>query len=291
MAASSEVVGARFQGLRAVVAQRLFAVSLSRDSIVSTPSAQLSFEKMHGGTLSGEEFQCSAKELLKVWNNHSSSTYQWYWQECSYSSAGGYLILEDAVINFLDGQVDEEEEDSVEEEDNSPDAETLTDDTRPPSRCTYHVIYNESYRVPSMYFRGYHPDGRPINWLEVGMCLSSEFARRVQENKWTFLTQEEHPFLHRPWYMLHPCGTSSMMAVIFSQRRKQIGKDDQEDENDHPTDKVPSYIETDCCKPSNANSSGRIPGNPANPYLLTWLSFVGPVLRLPVHLDLFKSLD
>ncbi|KAL2653484.1 hypothetical protein R1flu_021612 [Riccia fluitans] len=32
--------------------------------------------------------------------------------------------------------------------------------------------------------------GRPINWLEAGLSLSSEVARRIDENKWTFLTQE-----------------------------------------------------------------------------------------------------
>ncbi|KAL3675948.1 hypothetical protein R1sor_025896 [Riccia sorocarpa] len=85
MAASSEVVGARFQGFRAVVAQRLlFAVSLFKESIVSTPSAQLSCVQ-----------------------------------------ARGYLTLEDVVINFIDARVDEEGEDSVEEDDNSPDAETV----------------------------------------------------------------------------------------------------------------------------------------------------------------------
>ncbi|KAL2653482.1 hypothetical protein R1flu_021610 [Riccia fluitans] len=249
-------------------------------------------QKMWDGTLSGEEFQHAAKEFLKIWNNHSSSTFQWSWQECPYSSAGGYLILEDVVLNFIDEEVDgDEEEDGIEEEDsnNFPDAATLvsTDSSGQSSRCTYHVMYNESYRVPSVFFRGYYPDGRPINWFEVGLSLSAEFAQRIDENKWTFLTQEEHPYLHLPWYMLHPCGTSGIMALIFSQRMITIGKDKLEDENHHLSSHKNSGVND---KAFSADRSRRQPANPKDHYLLTWLSFVGPLLRLPVHLDLFRSL-
>ncbi|KAG6553807.1 hypothetical protein Mapa_004724 [Marchantia paleacea] len=251
---------------------------------------------MWDGTLSGADFQFASKEFMKLWNHEESNMNQWSWQEWPESSAQGYLILEgvslpDVELPPMHDSVLMENDD---EEEISPDAATLTDLTSQPSRCTYHVIYNESYNVPTIYFRGYHSDGSPINWLDIKMLLPSHLAQQMDQNRWTFLTQEEHPYLHRPWFTLHPCGTSSIMSLMFTERLKQRNRVKAEGEDNQA---VPSWswdIKSDTKLdfiPSVAEAATKQVGNYADQYLLAWVSFVGPAVRLPVPLALFKSLN
>ncbi|XP_025014559.1 ubiquitin-like-conjugating enzyme ATG10 isoform X2 [Ricinus communis] len=79
----------------------------------------------------------------------------------------------------------------------------------------FHIVYSNSYRVPVLYFRGYCSDGRPLQLNEIEKDLPTCSAKVLLESKWTFITQEEHPYLNRPWHKLHPCGTSEWMRLLF----------------------------------------------------------------------------
>ncbi|KAI5056927.1 hypothetical protein GOP47_0028745 [Adiantum capillus-veneris] len=79
---------------------------------------------------------------------------------------------------------------------------------------TYHIIYNDIYRVPKLLLKGRYSDGKPIDWQDILQILPAGLSN--DDAKWTFLTYEEHPYLHMPWLALHPCGTSELMRMVFS---------------------------------------------------------------------------
>lgn len=158
---------------------------------------------------------------------------------------------------------------------------------------TYHIIYNEVFRVPKLFMKGRFPDGRPLQWQNLQHVLP--FGLAHDNTKWTFLTYEEHPFLHVPWLALHPCGTSSLMALAFSQI--SVGQ----------TSLVGSVFAINSTKSGSvlANSSGKGMDTQEptadndlasvaliNCYILTWLSFASQAvaLRLPTSfMKCFKN--
>lgn len=114
---------------------------------------------------------------------------------------------------------------------------------------------------------------------------------------------QEHPYLHRPWFMLHPCGTSSIMSLMSTERLKQKSRGyatppeprkrgEGEDKQAVPSRSSDLEFDTKLeFIPSIREAPTNQVGNYRDQYLLTWLSFVGPAVRLPVPLDLFKSLN
>ncbi|XP_059459571.1 ubiquitin-like-conjugating enzyme ATG10 isoform X2 [Corylus avellana] len=78
-----------------------------------------------------------------------------------------------------------------------------------------HIIYSASYRVPVLFFRAYYSDGEPLGFNAIEKDLPAHSAKALLDSKWTFITQEEHSYLNRPWFKLHPCGTSEWMKLLF----------------------------------------------------------------------------
>ncbi|KAJ7321414.1 E2-like conjugating enzyme atg10 [Desmophyllum pertusum] len=109
----------------------------------------------------------------------------------------------------------------------------------------YHVIYSVSYSVPVLYFTASRQDGKLVGLEEVWENVPDVYRERLEHEKWTFLTQQEHPYLGVPFYQLHPCHTADMMKRVSSVTEQQ---------GTH----------------SSAN------------YLVTWLSTVGPVVGLNI---------
>ncbi|KAL4237262.1 E2-like conjugating enzyme atg10 [Mactra antiquata] len=110
----------------------------------------------------------------------------------------------------------------------------------------YYVIYSESYSVPVLYFNVYNSNGGLVSLSDVWDLVPAHYKERLEENRWTFITQSEHPYLGRPYYQLHPCHTATLMKDVTSMTS------------------------------SNACSN----------YLLSWLSAVGPVVLLSLPLTL-----
>ncbi|KAJ1278682.1 hypothetical protein BS78_04G096900 [Paspalum vaginatum] len=65
-----------------------------------------------------------------------------------------------------------------------------------------------------LYFRGYHTSGQLLTLDEVKEGLPSDSLKVLSESKWTFVTQEEHSHLSKPWFTLHPCATSDWMKLL-----------------------------------------------------------------------------
>ncbi|KAJ0723085.1 hypothetical protein HanOQP8_Chr08g0293971 [Helianthus annuus] len=95
-------------------------------------------------------------------------------------------------------------------------------------------------------------DGQLLNQDEIEKNLPTESAKVLTESKWTFITQQEHPYLNRPWYTLHPCGTSEWMKLLLAGE--------------------------------NSTAENRV-----EQYLISWFSVVGQVFGLKLPLDMVKS--
>ena len=114
----------------------------------------------------------------------------------------------------------------------------------------HHICYSDSYNVPVMYFQAATLDGRVLSleelWARVGECHS-----HALQEKWSLLTQAEHPYLLRPFYQLHPCHTQTFMRSLQ-------------------------------CK--DGVEGGASSGN----YLLLWMSAIADVVGLHLSLEYFK---
>ncbi|XP_020893471.1 ubiquitin-like-conjugating enzyme ATG10 isoform X3 [Exaiptasia diaphana] len=114
----------------------------------------------------------------------------------------------------------------------------------------YHVTYSPSYGVPVLYFITYTQDGCPLGLQDVWSAIPHVYQQRLQAERWTFLTQQEHPFLGKPFFQLHPCHTADMMKCILMR----------------------------------ASDESSLTTRRKTNYLVTWLSSVGPVVGLELPL-------
>lgn len=275
------------------------------------------------GTLTAAEFEAAALHLVEVWKSQCPQLPAWTWHVYEpplkspvlASSAVGYLVLQDVHI-LSEQKVVAEVEDIHEVDDESQDIATLEMSPGLPGYeehvYSYHVIYNESYRVPMIFLQGHFLDGTPLQWHHVCHDLPLDSQQISHESRWTFLTQEEHPFLHRPWFALHPCGTSSIMSLVFASPLSNAAKDSSNDNRIQDTrnflpssDQVnilpspnqvsvlqPPYNEISALsskpqKSSRCQEKHRI--DLMKQYILTWLSFACPTVGLTIPSCVFKA--
>ncbi|XP_061874319.1 ubiquitin-like-conjugating enzyme ATG10 [Colius striatus] len=116
-------------------------------------------------------------------------------------------------------------------------------------RYEYHVIYSSSYQVPVLYFKACFLDGRPLTLDEIWKSVHACYQVRLLQGPWDTITQQEHPLLGQPFFVLHPCQTNQFMSSILSSSQKH---------NRHTN------------------------------YIILWLSIVGPVVGLNLPLSYAK---
>lgn len=114
----------------------------------------------------------------------------------------------------------------------------------------YHVVHSVSYQVPVFYFNATFSNGQTLSLEEVWGLLSANFVTQ-DTNKWGLVTQQEHPYLGRPFYHIHPCHTATVMGKAM--QCFGVGKEEGE-----------------------TSGGGETGGN----YLVTWLSTFAPVIGL-----------
>ncbi|KAL1558715.1 E2-like conjugating enzyme atg10 [Salvia divinorum] len=220
------------------------------------------------GTLSFTEFFVAASNFSEQWRKLNSSLPQWTWIPSPKrrpwvptNDQAGYLALENMILPRLSkgnahhkSDVAETEECCSDYEDEAVDtAVVVLNDGSGEHRYDLHAVYSVSYRVPVLYFRAYRNDGQPLLLDVIEKDFSIDSAQLLTRAKWTFITQEEHPELRRPWYMLHPCGTSEWMTLLLS-----------------------SDV---------SSAQDRIP---REKYLLSWFSVVGQVFGIKLHLEMLN---
>ncbi|XP_074284083.1 ubiquitin-like-conjugating enzyme ATG10 isoform X2 [Silene latifolia] len=180
------------------------------------------------GTISPAQFTQGAHAFALKWN---SFCYSHHLPPCSWLSSSnptffsdhqvdGYLSIEKMCIfrsNNIDGNM---VSDAGMEQLNYFESETCARedmlDTHEVHYYDFHILYSNSYRIPVLYFRGYCSDGQPLMLNQIERDLPANSAKVLTESKWTFITQLEHPYLNRPWYTLHPCGTNELMKLLVN---------------------------------------------------------------------------
>ncbi|XP_011944515.1 PREDICTED: ubiquitin-like-conjugating enzyme ATG10 isoform X2 [Cercocebus atys] len=92
--------------------------------------------------------------------------------------------------------------------------------------------------------------GRPLTLKDIWEGVHECYKTRLLQGPWDTITQQEHPILGQPFFVLHPCKTNEFMAPVLKNSRK-INK--------------------------NVN------------YITSWLSIVGPVVGLNLPLSYAKA--
>lgn len=218
------------------------------------------------GALSLGDFRLAAFSFMEKWKSIMSDFPPWSWVPCAKQplvashDVEGYLSLENIILRSIKEERDElscprNEETSCSENDEPIDVATLVQ-----GNCSevpfydLHIVYSASYRVPVLFFRAYHSDGKTLVFNEIEKYLPAHSTKVLLDSKWTFITQEEHPYLNRPWYKLHPCGTSEWMKLLF-----------------------------------HADVSAAKNGAAMERYLVSWFSVVGQVVGLRIPLEMLNQ--
>eukprot|EP01028_Stygiella_incarcerata_P013939 TRINITY_DN867_c0_g1_i1.p1 TRINITY_DN867_c0_g1~~TRINITY_DN867_c0_g1_i1.p1 ORF type:complete len:239 (-),score=51.86 TRINITY_DN867_c0_g1_i1:32-748(-) len=76
-----------------------------------------------------------------------------------------------------------------------------------------HIIYDEVYQVPSMYFLFSDGNGRPMGRGETESIVEYGEGWRGDVKK-CFISQNEHPFLQIPFHWVHPCHTANVLSDL-----------------------------------------------------------------------------
>ncbi|EHB00187.1 Autophagy-related protein 10, partial [Heterocephalus glaber] len=84
----------------------------------------------------------------------------------------------------------------------------------------YHVLYSCSYQVPVLYFRASFLDGRPLTLQDIWNGVHESYKTRPLQGPWDTITQQEHPILGQPFFVLHPCKTTEFMAPVLKNSQK-----------------------------------------------------------------------
>ncbi|XP_064129828.1 ubiquitin-like-conjugating enzyme ATG10 isoform X5 [Loxodonta africana] len=84
----------------------------------------------------------------------------------------------------------------------------------------YHVLYSCSYQVPVLYFRASFLDGRPLTLKDIWERVHECYKTRLLQGPWDTITQQEHPILGQPFFVLHPCKTNEFMTPILQNSQK-----------------------------------------------------------------------
>ncbi|PSN37627.1 Ubiquitin-like-conjugating enzyme ATG10 [Blattella germanica] len=161
-------------------------------------------------TVTWEEFQRCMSNFLKISNSLSDG---WVFQGNEDIPGGAYLLKKLVVEDKIEKQLDSSY--SLEEplEELLEDSSTLCKINVDTITWEYHIIYSQSYAVPTLYFNAWRNDGSLLNLEEIWTKMHKVYQDSL-EDRWSVLTQQEHPLLRRPFYMLHPCRTSEFLDCL-----------------------------------------------------------------------------
>ncbi|XP_076140657.1 ubiquitin-like-conjugating enzyme ATG10 [Alosa pseudoharengus] len=184
----------------------------------------------------------------------------WAWKEVNGSEAEGYMkktVMVSCQVSGMPYQSSQskpveasdalmESEQLCCDQDEAGGEQTAVAEGQPVVRYEYHVLYSCSYQIPVLYFRASTLEGRSLSLDEVWNNVHPNYQQRLRQGPWDTITQQEHPLLGQPFFMLHPCRTEEFMRpALETARAEQKGVN----------------------------------------YIVTWLSVVGPVVGLDVPLS------
>ncbi|XP_028053140.1 ubiquitin-like-conjugating enzyme ATG10 isoform X4 [Camellia sinensis] len=212
------------------------------------------------GTLSSSDFCAAALAFTEKWKRFNSTTLsQWSWVPClkcpwiAAHEAEGYLSLENVFLP-RSGEEEHDEQSQTVHDDLSCSGQDDDIDNAILHSCRL-VVWVDHENICSFPSRDDdNKDGQPLVLDDIEKDLPANSAKVLMESKWTFITQEEHPYLNRPWHTLHPCGTSEWMKLLFI-----------------------------------TDASQAKGGVAFEKYLVSWLSVVGQVVRLRIPFEMLSD--
>ena len=200
------------------------------------------------GKIDAESFEHGAKSFAEVWRTcNIGEGLRWNWKAATIRVgeghlAKGFLVLERFPVKCRLGSVDPQRRREIQTEaslelpeymhrlDDDVCCSTTTSTRGPDTEdelhlYDYHIAYSPSYQVPMLFFRGYLLDGQELELDQIVHDLpeTQRLLARSSTEGWAFLTKEEHPHLHRPYYALHPCQTAALLEVMQSTDTSNLG--------------------------------------------------------------------
>uniref|UniRef100_UPI00358F5432 ubiquitin-like-conjugating enzyme ATG10 isoform X2 n=1 Tax=Myxine glutinosa TaxID=7769 RepID=UPI00358F5432 len=192
---------------------------------------------MLDGSLGEDAFTRSCQALVQ---QPQAAGDGWHFVTLPGAPGGGYLRKVELVILPSVGTESAASclqcETSFEVDDDS--ASTFTSEKGLTARFEYHVVYSLSYAVPVLYLNAHTLDGRRLSLDSIlsrasltlragldGAGTSRVSGAESQDGddydgrtecaiRWDGLTQQEHPLLGHPFYVLHPCRTAQLLQPI-----------------------------------------------------------------------------
>ncbi|KAG5106348.1 hypothetical protein JHK82_043318 [Glycine max] len=150
------------------------------------------------GTLSSSDFSLSAHTFSEKWKRFNPSFPPWQWIPC----LKHHLVASHKELSWFV---------SVRWKDTYPWRTcAISNQVRSASNLVYYCILNGGVDVNYwivVFITGRESD-RSLTWKE-----ESNISQREEPFDNAAL---EHPYLNRPWYKLHPCGTSDWMKLLFN---------------------------------------------------------------------------
>ena len=125
----------------------------------------------------------------------------------------------------------------------------------------YHIVYSDSYEVPILYFNATQSNGQQLSLDDIWKIVSKDLTSS-NPDRWSLVSQQEHPLLGRPFYHVHPCHTAKVMG------------------------KALTVLSCEQHRSETMSSNG---GTNSPNYLIAWLSTFGPLVGLRVPLGFVRA--
>ncbi|PCH41188.1 hypothetical protein WOLCODRAFT_137241, partial [Wolfiporia cocos MD-104 SS10] len=186
-------------------------------------------------TLTRSRFETACKAYIakaNVENPNSSSSWSW---ECHPTTKLGYLTRSVLFpLRHMDPVVDTDLEDSSYELEDPSDDGTTSNAASHIGICTsrQYVAFHPTFRVPAFYFTIHHSNGMPLSLDEI--VRSSLLRQHTLEgtertpysvgdpgSPFPMLSQGDHPVFGTPFWYLHPCHTSEVVAEIMAEVQQE----------------------------------------------------------------------
>jgi ubiquitin-like-conjugating enzyme ATG10 len=123
------------------------------------------------------------------------------------------MVIKESLSNTTLNRTEEE----MEMDKANEDRQTVSE-SKVPLNFEFHIVFSQSYSVPTLYFRVSHANGKQLKLEEVWEVVPKAHENATKSKmKWEFVTQQEHPYLGRPFFYLHPCHTAEAMKTLRSE--------------------------------------------------------------------------
>ena len=170
------------------------------------------------GTLTEEEFKKQCKALVSLSDNINDG---WELREDDddiyiIKNVKVPVVFREENKNTNSASETDASQDGTESDDESSEDQITLQDSDPHSispathliKFEYHVIYSCSYTVPVLYFNAWHSTGQLLSIEEIWKIAPP------CSDRYSYITQIDHPILARPYYEVHPCRTEKLMELV-----------------------------------------------------------------------------